>query len=103
MAAAAVDAVAVAATETSRLRGRPERIFVSVDESTGISTLSFAPTDVGSPVQRENDKTGSQAMAEARSISERFPGCTVHGPHFHAARPQGRWKSRKKPASPSGE
>jgi hypothetical protein len=61
------------------------------------------PPDVGSPVQRDNDKDGKEAMTEARSISERYPGCTVHGPHFHAARPPGRWKPRKKPAAPSGE
>jgi hypothetical protein len=77
------------------LRGRPERIFVSVDESTGKSTISFQPTEVGAPVQHEDDKTGSTAMTEARAISAKYPGCTVHGPHFHAARPQGsRWKRR---------
>jgi len=79
-----------------RLVGRPEKIFVSVDESTGKSTISFQPADVGSPVQHEDDKTGSTAMQEARSISEKYPGCTVHGPHFHAARPPGsRWKRRR--------
>ena len=72
------------------LRGRPERIFVSVDESTGRSTISFAPNDVGSPVIREDDKTGQLAMKEARTISEKYPGCTIHGPHFHAARPRDR-------------
>jgi hypothetical protein len=88
-----------------RLQGRPERIFVSVDESTGKSTISFQPPTVGSPVQHEDDKTGSTAMQEARSISERYPGCTVHGPHFHAARPPGgRWKRRRtEPKSDSGE
>ncbi len=79
-----------------RLQGRPERIFVSVDESTGKSTISFQPANVGSPVQVEDDKTGSSAMSQARSISEKYPGCTVHGPHFHAARPPGgRWKRRR--------
>ncbi|NVB81528.1 MAG: hypothetical protein HOV81_24240 [Kofleriaceae bacterium] len=87
----------------TRLRGRPERVFVSVDESTGKSTISFHPADVGSPVQVEDDKTGAAAMKEARSISEKFPGCTVHGPHFHAARPPGRPKFRRsRPAIESG-
>lgn len=79
-----------------RLQGRPERIFVSVDQSTGKSTISFQPADVGSPVQHEDDKTGSTAMQEARLLSAKYPGCTVHGPHFHAARPPGgRWKRRR--------
>ena len=87
----------------TRLRGRPERIFVSVDESTGKSTLSFHPPDVSSPVQHDDDKTGSTAMQEAKSISERYPGCTVHGPHFHTARPPGaRWK-RRRPKTDPGE
>jgi len=82
-----------------RLRGRPERVFVSVDESTGRSTISFHPPDVGPPVQVDDDKTGSTAMQEARSISERYPGCTVHGPHFHAARPPGARFKRRRPKS----
>ena len=81
---------------TSTLRGRPEKIFVSVDESTGRSTISFAPADVGTPVICEDDKTGAKAMKDAKSISERYPGCTVHGPHFHAARPPGRMRMRRK-------
>jgi len=80
----------------TRLRGRPDRVFVSVDESTGRSTISFHPADVGSPVQLEDDRTGTTAMREARAISEKFPGCTVHGPHFHAARPAGRMKMRRR-------
>jgi hypothetical protein len=87
----------------SRLRGRPERVFVSVDESTGKSTISFHPADVGAPVQHDDDKTGETAMQQARSISEQYPGCTVHGPHFHAARPVGRWKVRRRPAATSSE
>jgi hypothetical protein len=87
-----------------RLMGRPDKIFVSVDESTGKSTISFQPAEVGSPVQHEDDKTGSTAMREARSISEKYPGCTVHGPHFHAARPPGgRWKRRRPQGSDSGK
>jgi hypothetical protein len=87
----------------TRLRGRPEKIFVSVDESTGKSTISFQPADVGSPVQHEDDKTGSTAMREARTISEQYPGCTVHGPHFHAARPVGSKWRRRRPADSKGD
>lgn len=86
----------------SRLRGRPEKIFVSVDESTGKATVSFQPTDVGSPIQLEDDKKGEAAMKEAKSIADKYPGCTIHGPHFHAARPVGRWKARRRPAAASG-
>ena len=91
----AVETVAVAVATS--LRGRPERIFVSVDESTGRSTLSFQPTDIGGPVQHEEDHKGTLAMADAKAIVDKYPGCTVHGPHFHAARPVGRTKMRKRP------
>jgi len=80
----------------SRLRGRPDRIFVSVDESTGKSTLSFAPPDAGDPVQHDDDKTGSRALADAQEILTRYPGATIHGPHFHAARPPARPRSRRR-------
>ncbi len=80
-----------------RLRGRPERVFVSVDESTGRSTLSFQPPDISDPVQRDDDRTGAAAMREAASIVETYPGCTIHGPHFHAARPAGRMRPRRRP------
>lgn len=69
---------------------RPERIFISVDESTGRSTISFAPADAGPPISHEEDRTGELAMRDAKAIFERYPGCTIHGPHFHAARPPGR-------------
>ena len=82
-------------TTATRLRGRPERVFVSVDESTGKSTVSFHPADVGSPVQHDSDAKGDVAMKEARSIAEKFPGCTVHGPHFHTARPAGKPMRRR--------
>ena len=55
----------------TQLRGRPERVFVSVDESTGKSTMSFHPAEVGSPVQHDGDLKGEAAMKEARSIAER--------------------------------
>lgn len=73
--------------EASRLRGSPDRIFISVDESTGISTVSFMPPDVGSPYQHSEDKTGALALADAQAILVRYPSATIHGPHFHAARP----------------
>jgi hypothetical protein len=79
----------VSTSTATRLRGRPERVFVSVDESTGKSTVSFHPADVGTPMQ------GDAAMKEARSIAEKFPGCTVHGPHFHTARPAGKPMRRR--------
>jgi hypothetical protein len=73
--------------ELPRLRGNPERIFISVDESTGTSTMSFFPTEVASPFQHTDDKDGALALADARSITAKHPSCTIHGPHFHAARP----------------
>ena len=92
------------AASAVRLQGRPERVFVSVDESTGRSTISFQPPTVGGPVQHEDDKTGTIAMQEARSVAEKFPGCTVHGPHFHTARPPGaRWKRRRPPEAKSDD
>lgn len=72
---------------TTRLRGNPERIFISVDESTGISTVSFFPADVGSPIQVEGDKDGQRALKDAKAIVAKYPSCSIHGPHFHAARP----------------
>jgi hypothetical protein len=84
--------------EAPRLRGRPERIFVSVDESTGKSTLSFSPADAGEPLQYDDDKSGNRAMKDAQSISAKYPGATIHGPHFHAARPaRARVRPRKQP------
>jgi hypothetical protein len=73
--------------EAPRLRGRPDRIFVSVDESTGRSTISFAPADAGGPIQHDDDRSGARAMQDAQALSSRYPGATIHGPHFHAARP----------------
>ena len=73
--------------EAPRLRSRPDRIFVSVDESTGRSTISFAPAEAGDLIQHEDDKSGTRAMKDAQALVSRYPGVTVHGPHFHAARP----------------
>jgi hypothetical protein len=90
--------VATASPEAPRLRGRPERIFVSVDESTGRSTLSFAPPDAGDPVLYEGDHAGERAMKDAQTLAARYPGATVHGPHFHAARPA---RARVRPRKPA--
>jgi hypothetical protein len=89
----------IAGKSTPRLHGRAERIFVSVDESTGRSTISFQPTGIGDPILHEDDRTGAAAMREAKAISADHPGSTIHGPHFHGARPQGRKRMMRKPPS----
>jgi hypothetical protein len=76
---------------------RPDRIFVSVDESTGRSTISFAPPDAGRPILHEGDSTGELAMRDAKAIAQSYPGTTIHGPHFHAARPPGRKRVLRRP------
>jgi hypothetical protein len=73
--------------ENVRLRTSPDRIFISVDESTGKSTVSFFPADCGTPLQYEDDKEGKRALQDAKSITAKYPSATIHGPHFHAARP----------------
>lgn len=83
----------------NRLNGRPERIFVSVDESTGRSTISFAPSDAGSPIVHEQDHKAEAAMRDAKAISQSYPGCSIHGPHYHAARPPGRKRAFRRPAN----
>jgi hypothetical protein len=77
-----------------KILGRPERIFISVDESTSRSTLSFHPSDSGEPFQYDDDLQGKRAMADATAVSAKYPGCVVSGPHFHAARPA---KARLRP------
>jgi hypothetical protein len=77
-----------------KLAGSPEKIFISVDESTGRSTLSFAPAGVGTPIPREDDKQGEQALRDARAIAATYPGCSIVGPHFHAST-QGRPRPRR--------
>ena len=79
-----------------RVIRRPERVFVSVDASTGRSTISFAPPDAGEPFQRDGDADGSFAMRDAQAILARYPGATLHGPHFHSA-PTGRGRPRRRP------
>lgn len=83
-------------SDQPRVISRPDRIFVSVDESTGRSTISFFPADVGSPFQREGDRDGAHAMRDAQAILARYPGATIHGPHFHAA-PTSRIRQRRRP------
>ena len=84
----------MAANDQPRIHGRPERIFVSVDSSTGRSTISFAPADAGAPFQREDDADGAHAMRDAQAIVARYPGATIHGPHFHAAPTRARPRRR---------
>lgn len=92
-----VVAVGAVATSELALRGRPDRIFVSVNRSTNRSTISFHPADVGAPIEVDDDQSGSRAMKDANAISAKYPGSTVHGPHFHQARPPGRQKLRRRP------
>jgi len=84
----------MAANDQPRVLGRPERIFVSVDSSTGRSTISFAPADAGAPFQRDGDADGAHAMRDAQAIVARYPGATIHGPHFHAAPTRSRPRRR---------
>jgi hypothetical protein len=88
-----------AGKNTTRLHGRAERIFVSVDESTGRSTISFQPNNVGEPILHEDDRTGTVAMREATAIAGDNPGSTVHGPHFHGARQPGRKRVMRRPSN----
>jgi hypothetical protein len=85
----------VNAAESVKLMGIPERIFVSVDERTGRSTLSYAPKEIGAPIVREGDHRGEQAMVAARAIAASYPGCAIAGPHFHASRPPGSSRPRR--------
>jgi hypothetical protein len=80
------------------LHGRPQRIFVSVDEASGRSTLSFLPTEVAPPYQIEDDRRGELALKEAHEVAARYAGCTVEGPHFHTPKPGAkRMRRRERP------
>ena len=81
--------------DLAKLTGAPTRIFISVDERTGRSTLSFAPREVGVPIVRESDARGEQALDAARAIAASYTGCAIDGPHFHASRPGGRTRPRR--------
>ncbi len=69
---------------------------MSVDERTGRSTISFAPSDVCAPFVIEDDSSGDRAMVQARDIVARYPGCTIAGPHFHRS-VEGRKRLRRRP------
>jgi hypothetical protein len=79
-----------------RFAGRPERVFISIDERTGRSTLSFAPAGVGTPVIYEADERGQQATLAARAIVAKYAGCVIVGPHFHTSRPPGSPAARRR-------
>ena len=82
----------------------PERIFISINESTGRSTISFAPSDASNPIVHEGDPDGAAAKRDAKTISETYPSATTHGPFAHAAPPPGRSRSvRKRFSKPSGD
>ena len=79
------------------LNGTPDRVFVSVDERTGRSTISFFPADVGPPYQMDTeDRSGNEAMAEAKKIAAKYPGCSVDGPHFHTSKEGGVRRGRRR-------
>jgi hypothetical protein len=71
----------------NHLKSRPERIFISVDESSGRSTTSFFPAGCGDPIVHEDDSKGERAVRDAKAIVQAYPGSSIHGPHFHTARP----------------
>jgi hypothetical protein len=83
----------------ARMKSRPDRIFVSVNEDSGRSVISFQPPDAGDAIAYEDDKAGSRAMKAAKSICDKYPGATIHGPHFHAARPANARMRRRAPKS----
>jgi len=89
--------VRIVSNQPLRMHGSPTRIFVSVDESIGRSTISFQPPECSAPITHENDHKGDIAMREAKAVSAKYPSCTVHGPHFHAALPPGRKRPARRP------
>jgi hypothetical protein len=78
------------------ISGIVERVFVSVDERTGRSTVSFFPVEAAAPYQLDGDPRGDVAMAQARSIAARYQGCTVVGPHFHTSKEGGARPRRRR-------
>ncbi len=85
-------------TPIPQLTAPPERIFVSVDESTGRSTLSFAPAGIAATISHDDDGQGEQALRIARALLATYPSCTIVGPHFHAsAAARGRPRNRRRP------
>lgn len=74
----------------------PERVFVSVDSSTGRSALSFAPANVGTPLTFDGDPQGEVAMRTAQAIVGKYPACAIAGPHFFESA-KGRPRRRGRP------
>lgn len=83
------------------LASTPERVFVSVDASTGRSTLSYAPADAGQPVTFDGDPDGEGALQTAHAIVATYPGCAITGPHFFESA-KGRPRRRGRPPEPKG-
>jgi hypothetical protein len=86
-----------------RLRMRPDRICVTVNQATNRSAVSFLPADAGTPITHDADPAGATAMQTAKQISAAYPGCPIDGPHFHTPRPQTRraaGRMGRKPTTP---
>jgi hypothetical protein len=79
----------------------PERVFVSVDSSTGRSALSYAPANAGAPLTFDDDPQGEGALRIAKAIVVAHPGCVIAGPHFFESA-KGRPKRRGRPPEPKG-
>jgi hypothetical protein len=88
-------------TSLPSLAVAPERIFLSVDSSTGRATISFAPADVGAPITVENDPQGESVLRTAQAIVARYPSCVITGPHFFESA-KGRPKRRGRPPDSKG-
>jgi hypothetical protein len=78
------------------LASAPERVFISVDSSTGRSTLSYAPASAGTPVTRDDDPKGEHALGVANAIVGAYPNCAITGPHFFESA-KGRPRRRGRP------
>ncbi len=83
------------------LASTPERVFVSVDASTGRSTLSYAPAAAGVPITLDGDPDGESALRTAHAIVATYPGCAITGPHFFESA-KGRPRRRGRPPEPKG-
>ncbi|HUQ05002.1 MAG TPA: hypothetical protein VM261_21010 [Kofleriaceae bacterium] len=84
-----------------KLATAPERLFISVDASTGRSTLSYQPATAAPPLTREDDPEGLQALEVAQAIVATYPGCAITGPHFFESA-KGRPKRRGRPPDAKG-
>src|SRR5688572_31697126 len=88
-------------TSLPALASAPEKVFISVDSSTGRSTLSYAPAGAGEPMTLSSDPLGEDALRTARAIVATYPGCAVTGPHFFESA-KGRPRRRGRPPDPKG-